>query len=188
MAGSYSVVQNMALKRPVKRSGTRRDATSPPNWLAEGRAAILPNWRIASWSERIRIRAAHSSAVPTVQARLTAARPLEPRRGRNRGCDWTCRVPTCRAKSSFLWQRNHMSRDVATLFAAREAERYALHTHYLNEQLVRVLKTVGFDVGFCRDEGDRRRAPPTCGCLVVGQNSGRPCHEGTRHRQGNRHQ
>jgi len=46
-----------------------------------------------------------------------------------------------------------MSLDIATLFAAREAERYALHTRHLNEQLVRVLKTVGFDVGFCRGEG-----------------------------------
>jgi ornithine--oxo-acid transaminase len=46
-----------------------------------------------------------------------------------------------------------MSLDIATLFAAREAERYALHTRYLNEQLVRVLKTVGFDVGFCQGDG-----------------------------------
>jgi len=46
-----------------------------------------------------------------------------------------------------------MTLDVATLFASREPERYALHTRHLNEQLVRVLKTVGFDVGFCRGEG-----------------------------------
>jgi ornithine--oxo-acid transaminase len=46
-----------------------------------------------------------------------------------------------------------MNLDIATLFAARETERYALHTRYLNEQLVRVLKTVGFDVGFCHGEG-----------------------------------
>src|SRR5215470_6493160 len=46
-----------------------------------------------------------------------------------------------------------MSLDIATLFAAREAERYALHTRHLNEQLVRVLKTVGFDVGFCQGDG-----------------------------------
>jgi len=46
-----------------------------------------------------------------------------------------------------------MSLDVAALFAERESERYALHSRYLNEQLVRVLKTVGFDVGFCRGEG-----------------------------------
>jgi ornithine--oxo-acid transaminase len=43
--------------------------------------------------------------------------------------------------------------DVAALFAEREAERYALHTRYLNEQLVRVLKTIGYDVGFTRGRG-----------------------------------
>src|SRR5262249_20813810 len=46
-----------------------------------------------------------------------------------------------------------MDVDVETLFAGRETERYALHTRHLNEQLVRVLRTVGFDVGFCRGEG-----------------------------------
>src|SRR5262249_26089927 len=46
-----------------------------------------------------------------------------------------------------------MSQDIASLFAAREAERYALHTHHLNEQMVRVLKTIGFDVGFCSGKG-----------------------------------
>src|SRR5215813_12002317 len=74
--------------------------------------------------------------------------------GCNGGCGRTCRVPTCRAKSSFIWHGNPMSLDIATLFAAREAERYALHARHLNEQLVRVLKTVGFDVGFC--QGDRQ--------------------------------
>jgi ornithine--oxo-acid transaminase len=46
-----------------------------------------------------------------------------------------------------------MSRDMASLFAEREPERYALHTRYLNEQLVRVLKAIGYDVGFVRGEG-----------------------------------
>src|SRR5262249_20925424 len=46
-----------------------------------------------------------------------------------------------------------MDLDVVRLFAAREGERYALHSRHLNEQLVRVVKTVGFDVGFCRGEG-----------------------------------
>jgi ornithine--oxo-acid transaminase len=46
-----------------------------------------------------------------------------------------------------------MSLDIAALFAEREAERYQLHTRYLNEQLVRVLKTVGFDVGFSHGRG-----------------------------------
>jgi ornithine--oxo-acid transaminase len=46
-----------------------------------------------------------------------------------------------------------MSRDMASLFAEREADRYALHTRHLNEQLVRVLKTIGYDVGFVRGQG-----------------------------------
>ena len=33
-----------------------------------------------------------------------------------------------------------MSLDIASLFAEREADRYALHTRYLNEQMVRVLQ------------------------------------------------
>ena len=46
-----------------------------------------------------------------------------------------------------------MSLDAGALFAACEPERYSLHSRYLNEQLVRVIKTIGFDVGFCRGEG-----------------------------------
>ncbi len=46
-----------------------------------------------------------------------------------------------------------MTEDMAALFAEREAERYAMHTHHLNEQMVRVLKTIGYDVGFCRGQG-----------------------------------
>ena len=46
-----------------------------------------------------------------------------------------------------------MSIDIKALFAEREAERYALHTRHLNEQMVRVLKTIGFDVGFVRGNG-----------------------------------
>jgi ornithine--oxo-acid transaminase len=46
-----------------------------------------------------------------------------------------------------------MTFDMASLFAEREAERYSLHTRHLNEQLVRVLKTIGYDVGFVRGEG-----------------------------------
>lgn len=43
--------------------------------------------------------------------------------------------------------------DIATLFKEREAERYALHTRHLDEQMVRVLKTIGYDVGFCSGRG-----------------------------------
>ncbi|WP_374991450.1 aspartate aminotransferase family protein [Bradyrhizobium sp. LHD-71] len=39
------------------------------------------------------------------------------------------------------------------MFEQRESERGALHTRHLNEQLVRVLKTIGFDVGFKRGQG-----------------------------------
>jgi ornithine--oxo-acid transaminase len=39
------------------------------------------------------------------------------------------------------------------MVADRETERGALHSRYLNEQLVRVLKTIGFDVGFRRGRG-----------------------------------
>jgi ornithine--oxo-acid transaminase len=46
-----------------------------------------------------------------------------------------------------------MALDAAALFAEREAERYALHTRHLNEQMVRVLKTIGFDVRFRAGRG-----------------------------------
>src|SRR5688572_18101580 len=46
-----------------------------------------------------------------------------------------------------------MSRDIAALFAERESERYAMHSQRLNEQMVRVLRTIGYDVGFCRGSG-----------------------------------
>jgi ornithine--oxo-acid transaminase len=43
--------------------------------------------------------------------------------------------------------------DIPATFAARESERDILHTRHLNEQLVRVLRTIGFDVGFKRGQG-----------------------------------
>ena len=46
-----------------------------------------------------------------------------------------------------------MSIDIKTLFAEREADRYGLHTRYMNEQMVRMLKTIGFDAGFVRGKG-----------------------------------
>src|SRR3954447_2619101 len=46
-----------------------------------------------------------------------------------------------------------MALDIAALFAEREADRFSLHSRYLNEQMVRVLKTIGYDVGFCRGAG-----------------------------------
>ena len=39
------------------------------------------------------------------------------------------------------------------MVAAREDDRFALHSKYLNEMWVRVLKTIGYDVGFTRGLG-----------------------------------
>jgi len=46
-----------------------------------------------------------------------------------------------------------MTIDIAALFDAHEAERYSLHTRRLNEQMVRVLRTIGYDVAFRRGRG-----------------------------------
>ena len=45
------------------------------------------------------------------------------------------------------------ARNIADLFAQRERDRYATHSRHLNEQMVRVLKAIGYDVGFCRGKG-----------------------------------
>ncbi len=45
------------------------------------------------------------------------------------------------------------SQDIAAMFAARERERYDMHGSHLNEQMIRVLRTIGYDVGFCRGSG-----------------------------------
>jgi ornithine--oxo-acid transaminase len=42
---------------------------------------------------------------------------------------------------------------IAELFARSEAKRYELHTSHMNEQMVRVLRTIGYDVGFVRGQG-----------------------------------
>src|SRR5207237_7425064 len=46
-----------------------------------------------------------------------------------------------------------MTEDIAALHDKREPERYGLHSRHLNEQMVRVLRTIGYDVGFCRGKG-----------------------------------
>lgn len=46
-----------------------------------------------------------------------------------------------------------MGLDIEHLLAEREAERYALHSRYLNEQLVRVLKVIGFDRAYQLGKG-----------------------------------
>jgi Ornithine/acetylornithine aminotransferase len=46
-----------------------------------------------------------------------------------------------------------MSLEIDSLFGESDAHRYALHTRYLNEQMVRVLKTIGFDRAYQRGKG-----------------------------------
>ena len=43
--------------------------------------------------------------------------------------------------------------DVSELFVQRQAQRSSMHARHLNEQLVRVLKTIGYDVGFQKGQG-----------------------------------
>jgi ornithine--oxo-acid transaminase len=43
---------------------------------------------------------------------------------------------------------SEFSLDMPALSAEHEARRYALHSRYLNDMMVRVLHTIGFDVGF----------------------------------------
>ena len=43
--------------------------------------------------------------------------------------------------------------DVPELFVERQAQRSSMHARHLNEQLVRVLKTIGYDVGFQKGQG-----------------------------------
>jgi len=43
--------------------------------------------------------------------------------------------------------------DIAAIFEAREGNRFDLHGRHLNEQMVRVLRTIGYDVGFRRGVG-----------------------------------
>src|SRR6201991_577399 len=43
--------------------------------------------------------------------------------------------------------------DVSEMFVHRQSQRSSMHTRYLNEQLVRVLKTIGYDVGFQKGQG-----------------------------------
>ena len=42
---------------------------------------------------------------------------------------------------------------MAALFAAHEGDRFALHARHLNEQMVRVLRAIGYDAGFVRGRG-----------------------------------
>jgi ornithine--oxo-acid transaminase len=46
-----------------------------------------------------------------------------------------------------------MTFDLSAILTARQGEKYTLNEAYLNVQLVRVLKTLGYDVNFTRGEG-----------------------------------
>jgi ornithine--oxo-acid transaminase len=46
-----------------------------------------------------------------------------------------------------------MTFDLSSILAERQGEKYALNEKYLNAQLVRVLKTLGYDVNFARGDG-----------------------------------
>jgi ornithine--oxo-acid transaminase len=46
-----------------------------------------------------------------------------------------------------------MSLRIGDVFAEHEADRYTLHARYLNEQMVRVLRTIGFDQAYQRGKG-----------------------------------
>src|SRR6266699_963247 len=43
--------------------------------------------------------------------------------------------------------------DVSEMFVDRQSQRSSMHARYLNYQLVRVLKTIGYDVGFQKGQG-----------------------------------
>jgi ornithine--oxo-acid transaminase len=43
--------------------------------------------------------------------------------------------------------------DIATMFSDRERARYAVHSRCMNEMMVRVLRTIGYDVGFRSGQG-----------------------------------
>jgi len=47
----------------------------------------------------------------------------------------------------------HRRSDISALFTEREGDRYAMHSAHLNEQMVRVLRTIGYDVQFRRGKG-----------------------------------
>ncbi|PWB83891.1 MAG: aspartate aminotransferase family protein [Methylocystaceae bacterium] len=50
-------------------------------------------------------------------------------------------------------ERDASNFDFASLYAGREQQRFDLHSRHLNEMWVRVLKAIGYDVGFVRGSG-----------------------------------
>lgn len=52
-----------------------------------------------------------------------------------------------------MWLMLYPNLDVSEMFVEREGQRSSLNARHLNEQLVKVLKTIGYDVGFQRGQG-----------------------------------
>jgi len=48
---------------------------------------------------------------------------------------------------------SHGRFDIGAMVAERDSERYGLHAQHMNEMMVRVLRTIGFDVGFQAGQG-----------------------------------
>ena len=61
-----------------------------------------------------------------------------------------CSLPGVCQHPALGWR---MSFDIKQLIAEREDERYELHANHLNEQMVHVLKTIGFDKRYQRGLG-----------------------------------
>src|SRR5688572_33459243 len=59
----------------------------------------------------------------------------------------------CRRTGTIMTINSGATIDIAELFESHESERFSLHSRHLNEQMVRVLRTIGYDVGFCKGTG-----------------------------------
>jgi ornithine--oxo-acid transaminase len=58
-----------------------------------------------------------------------------------------------RSSVVYMPSNSASSLDISQLFRDNEADRYELHERHLNEQMVRVLRAIGYDVAFCRGAG-----------------------------------
>src|SRR5688572_29031507 len=59
----------------------------------------------------------------------------------------------CRRTGTTMTINSRATIDIVELFDSHESERFSLHNRHLNEQMVRVLRTIGYDVGFCKGTG-----------------------------------
>jgi ornithine--oxo-acid transaminase len=72
---------------------------------------------------------------------------------RSPGCDHDSSVPPLRFAETQPLRRVEMTFELSSLIEARQGENFRLHTEYLNPQIVKVLKTIGFDRFYVRGEG-----------------------------------